>query len=76
VRAWHVVAAILSGVSLIGTLFALQLPFREYPGVEYHGFPLPPDYMEPGEFVFARLMYPPASTLYRGRYRIRGTTGT
>ncbi len=36
------------------------------------GFPLPPDYMEPGEFVFARLMYPPASTLYRGRHRMSG----
>ena len=68
-RAWTL-AAILSGVFLIGTLYAMQLPFREYPGVEYYGFPLPPDYMEPGEWVFARLMYPPASSLYRGRYRM------
>ena len=62
--------AALLGVSLIGALGALQLPFREYPGVEYYGFPLPPDYMEPGEWAFARLMYPPASSLYRGRYRL------
>jgi len=71
VRAWTL-AAILSGVFLVGTLGALQLPFREYPGVEYYGFPLPPDYMDPGEWVFARLMYPPTSLLYRGRYRLGG----
>ena len=64
-------AAVVWGVSLIGTLFGLQLPFREYPGVEYYNFPLPPDYLEPGEWVFARLMYPPASSLYR-RYRMAG----
>ena len=33
-------------------------PFREYPGVEYENFPLPPDYQEKTEWVFARLMYP------------------
>jgi len=71
VRAWTL-TAILSGVFLIGTLYAMQLPFREYPGVEYYGFPLPPDYLEPGEWVFARLMYPPATSLYRGRYRMGG----
>jgi hypothetical protein len=59
----------LLGFSLVGALGALQLPFREYPGIEYYGFPLPPDAEEPGEWVFARLMYPPASYLYRG-YRL------
>ena len=34
-------------------------PFREYPGFEYEGLPLPPDYLEKTELVFARLMYPP-----------------
>jgi hypothetical protein len=34
-------------------------PFREYPGVEYENFTLPPDYREPSEWFFARLMYPP-----------------
>jgi hypothetical protein len=40
----------------------VHLPFREYPGVEYDQFPLPPDYREKTEFAFARLMYPPAPT--------------
>ncbi len=64
--------AALSGLSLLAALCAAQLPFREYPGFEYYGFPLPPDYLEPGEWVFARLMYPPANYLYRGRYRTGG----
>jgi hypothetical protein len=33
-------------------------PFREYPGVEYENFPLPPDSREKTEWQFARLMYP------------------
>src|SRR5215831_5931062 len=41
-----------------GLLYALQLPFREYPGVEYEDFPLPPDWQEKTEWAFARLMYP------------------
>ncbi len=57
---------LLWGATLAGILGALQLPFREYPGFEYYGFPLPPDYMQPGEWTFARLMYP--QTRY-GRYR-------
>ena len=40
----------------------VHLPFREYPGIEYNDFPLPPDYREQTEFAFARLMYPPAPT--------------
>jgi hypothetical protein len=35
-----------------------QKEFREYPGVEYENFPLPPDYREKTEFTRARLMYP------------------
>ncbi|HYM12679.1 MAG TPA: DUF4159 domain-containing protein, partial [Bryobacterales bacterium] len=62
------IAVIVVGLSLIGALFG-QLPFREYPGVEYYEFPLPPDYMQPAEWVFARLMYPPAPY---GRWRRRG----
>jgi hypothetical protein len=49
-----------------------QLPFRQYAGVEYYDFPLPADYAKPGEWVFARLMYPPVA--YAGRYR-RGWGG-
>ena len=44
--------------ALAGTLFAFQLPFREYPGVTYSVFPLPSDASVKGEFVFGRLMYP------------------
>ncbi len=39
-------------------LFAYQKPFRQYPGIEYENFSLPPDWNQPSEFVFARLMYP------------------
>jgi hypothetical protein len=48
---------LVCGVTLIGALFAFQRPFREFPGMEYNDFPLPSDYREPTEFVFARLMY-------------------
>ena len=46
---------ILTSVSVA---FAFQRPFREYPGMEYSDFKLPPDYQEKAEFVFGRLMYP------------------
>ena len=42
---------------LICAAFA-QRPFREYPGYEYENFPLPTDWRIPGEWTFARLMYP------------------
>jgi len=49
----------ISAVALCAAVLgAYQMPFREYPGQEYSNFPLPPDYKEPTEFVFARLMYP------------------
>jgi len=49
------------GAAAIGTLLA-QRPFREFPGVEYRlgSILLPVDWQEKTEFVFARLMYPPA----------------
>ena len=49
---------ILAAAGLVGGLFALQRPWREYPGREYEDFPLPPDYQEKTEWAFARLMYP------------------
>jgi hypothetical protein len=65
------------GVALIGTLYA-QLPFREFPGVEYRvgDIPLPPDYQEKTEWTFARLMYPlaPGGRFGRG-YGFRGGGG-
>ena len=57
--------------ALGGTLFAFQLPFREYPGVEYQvgSIPLPGDWQEKTEWAFARLMYPPAPGGRYGGYR-------
>jgi hypothetical protein len=61
-----------AGVVLLATLLAFQRPFREYPAVEYNDFPIPADFQEKTEWVFARLMYPPAPTArfgFRGRSR-------
>jgi Domain of unknown function (DUF4159) len=49
------IAVILGALSLV--IYG-QKPFREYPGVEYENFPLPPDYQEKAEFTRARLSYP------------------
>jgi hypothetical protein len=64
-RLRNVLISAAGGTLLLGVIYA-QLPFREYPGVEYDDFPLPPDYQEKTEWVFARLMYPPSSMGYRG----------
>jgi hypothetical protein len=62
----------LSAFSLIlfiVTALYAQRAFREYPSVEYGYQPLPPDYKQPAEFAFARLMYPPGpNDGYRGRF--------
>src|SRR5271166_1317602 len=46
--------------SLIGAIYALQKPFREYNdiAIEYSGFPVPSDWSVKGEWTFGRLMYP------------------
>jgi hypothetical protein len=50
--------------AFLGTAFALDRtlprPFKEYAGIEHPlgSVPLPPDYKEKTEWVFARLMYP------------------
>jgi hypothetical protein len=56
--------------ALLGTLYAFQRPFREFPGVEYRlgDIPLPPDYQEKTEWTFARLMYPTAPPSWFTRY--------
>jgi hypothetical protein len=51
------VAAAAGSVVLVCTLMA-QRPFREYPAWEYNNWPLAADYKVPGEWTFARLMYP------------------
>src|SRR6516225_7623435 len=56
-------------IACLGALFAFQKPFRQYHGVEYREFELPPDYQEKTEWAFARLMYPPGENDgYRGRF--------
>jgi Domain of unknown function (DUF4159) len=50
---------------LAGALWAAQMPFRQYPDWEEQGAELPADYQVPGEWVFARLMYPPTRFGYR-----------
>jgi hypothetical protein len=52
---WTLLGALLAA----GAAYAFQRPFRQYPGVEYFRFEVPPDYQQPGEFAFARLMFPP-----------------
>src|SRR5579862_3125495 len=63
---------LLGGVVLTGSLFAFQREWREYPGIEYSNFEVPPDAQEPTEYVFARLMYPPAPTARFDRSGPRG----
>ena len=60
-------------VGVAGFLSALyaQKPWREYPAFEYNDFPIPPDYQEKTEWVFARLMYPNAA-FDRGGYAYHG----
>jgi hypothetical protein len=53
-------AAVVVGIpaALLGAVVA-QEAFREYPSVEYgEHMPLPPDWNKPGEWTFARLMFP------------------
>jgi hypothetical protein len=52
-----VLALVVGGGLAVCVLFA-QRPFREYPAWEYYNFELPTDYKVPGEWTFARLMYP------------------
>jgi hypothetical protein len=58
-------AGVLVGLfALLGVVYAahrnIPQPFRQYPGDEYHEgqIPLPPDFDQTTEWVFARLMYP------------------
>jgi hypothetical protein len=60
------------GLVCLAGLFAFQKPFRQYPGREYSDFPLPPDWREPAEWAFARLMYPGAAFGYGRGFRGRG----
>ncbi|HXE61942.1 MAG TPA: DUF4159 domain-containing protein [Bryobacteraceae bacterium] len=68
--------AVIAAVALtltLGALSAFQKPFRQYNGVEYSmgTLPMPPDWNQPAEFVFARLMYPNGGPMdgYYPRYQ-------
>jgi hypothetical protein len=63
---------VLGGFLAITALYAWQKPFREYPGVEYEHFPIPPDFGEKTEWAFARLMYPPVPAR-NGGFAFRGS---
>jgi Domain of unknown function (DUF4159) len=70
-------------VVFLGTAYALDktLPhgYREFGGVEYRvgSIPLPPDYREPTEWAFARLMFPGgANDGYAGRENPEWQEGT
>jgi hypothetical protein len=62
-RAFLVTGGLIASVT---ALWSFQREFRQYPGMEYASFELPPDYKTPAEFVFARLMYPTISSRYGG----------
>ncbi len=57
-RVGRILGVSVGAVVLGWSLYAFQDPFREYPAFEYSSFPRPPDWREPGEWTFARLMYP------------------
>ena len=64
--------ALAGTLALAGALFAFQKPFRQFISLEaYDNIPLPDDWRVPGEWVFARLMYPqnPEARFGGGRYR-------
>ena len=63
------------GLLLCGAWVYAQKPFREYPGREYEQFELPKDWQQKSEWVFARLMYPPAYGGGSGYGRRRGGGG-
>ena len=67
----NVVACVAIGMGALTTLWAFRAPFREFPGVEYRigDVPLPADWQEKTEWVFARLMYPPSRSRRGGFYR-------
>src|SRR5215471_17276262 len=67
----------LAGLALCAGMLFAQKAFIEYPAFEYNDFPIPPDYQEKTEWVFARLMYPNAVGVHAGgRFGRRGGWGS
>ena len=73
-RLWGALLLLLLLLLLVATLVqAYQLPFRSYPSLEpYDDVQLPADWNTPGEWVFARLMYPQHPNARFGRYTRTG----
>jgi hypothetical protein len=63
------IGAIVGCTMVVCSLYAFQQPFRQYPAWEYNDFPLPPDWNEKAEWVFARLMYPTWHMPYDRQFR-------
>ncbi len=57
---------LLALLTVLSALWAGQKAWREYPGVEYSHYPIPPDYQEKTEWAFGRLMYPPIGAFLGG----------
>jgi Domain of unknown function (DUF4159) len=65
---WRIGIPIAFAVSL----YAWQRPFRVYPSMEpYDDVPLPADYQEKSEYIFARLMYPQHPNAMFTRFAMR-----
>ena len=64
------IAALAALTVVIGSALAMQKAWREYPGQD--NIEVPPDFEEKTEWVFARLMYPPAAGGYGGFRRFGG----
>src|ERR1043166_4684389 len=63
---------LVTGVVFLTALYGFQRPFRVYTSMEpYDNIPLPPDWQEKTEWVFARLMYPQHPNARFGRYSRR-----
>jgi Domain of unknown function (DUF4159) len=68
-KSWRLAIA----VACVALLCAFQRPFRIYRSMEpYDDIPLPPDYQDKAEWVFARLMYPQHPNARFARYRWGG----
>jgi hypothetical protein len=64
------IGAAASALTLFAALCGAQRPFKQYPSIEYGegDAPLPRDWQRPGEWTFARLMFPPGpNNGYQGR---------
>ena len=68
VSLWRIPISLACAILAVICVASAQRPFREYPGFEYEDYPKPGDWMVPGEWTFARLMYPSAHRYYAGEY--------